>query len=61
MSFQGESESPGDYGSASASTFPAVPQAEMPGLVSVVGGREGSPASPHLLGLASGKSQWSQQ
>ena len=41
--------------------FQLCPRAQGPGLVSAVGGREGGPASPHLLGLAGGKSQRSQQ
>lgn len=55
MSFQSGSESVEGSASARASPFPALPQAELPRLVSAVGGREGGPASPPLLGLAVGR------
>lgn len=41
--------------------FQLCPQAQGSGLVSAVGGKKGGPASPHLLGLASGKSPRFQQ
>ena len=61
VSFQSGSESPEGSPAAGASTFPAVTPAAVPRLVSAVEGRRCGPASSHLLGLASGKSQKSQR